>query len=1060
MIKTLNEALIASAKTDKGIHFYGIGEESYLSYADLLSGAKEYLEAFQKQGVKQGDELVLQFDQLVDFVQAYWACLLGGIIPIPLAYANIADNAHKIFSVWGVLKSPWLATDNSSLYEKLQKHAKSFGGEFDASDLFNEKMLSRSFLPKNWISNEGPSEDSWELNLPEISPDDIAFIQFSSGSTGVPKGVVLTHSNLIVNIEDILQKTDQSEDDVFLSWKPKSHDFGLIAFHLAPIVGQVNQVHIPTKAYIWSPAIWFQAVDKFRATILGCPNFGYQHFLKLYKRRRKHEWDWDLSCIRMIINGAEPISAELSRQFCTEMQQYKMSSDVIYCAYGLAEASLMVSLGKPGDGVIEYFVDREKLSIGDRVVDVHEEDENVIKLVDCGALLPSVQVRITDERNNALPDRVVGKIEIFGKNVSKGYYNNPQASAVAVDGDGWFNTGDLGFLNDGKLVFASRLKEMIIINGINYFPYDIERAILQTKGKQSLNQFIACSIPHPEQSCEQLAIFVYYKKGADGFRSFVEELREIVLNSFGLNVDYVVPASNIPKTTSGKVQRFRLRSEFLNGEFDQVLAELGQTRLRVKKVLRDKSVNSEQDLSKFAATESGLINDQEQSKSNLIELQQQRRKLKQRIRELIIQEAKVEQLDDETSFFDIGIPSIRLVNIQEQMEAEFNVALSSVAALDNASINQLTDCIVEALRGEHENRVEESQNGGSVGKRKHQRTEDIAIIGMSCRFPGGANSPQAFWDLLCRGDDPVGPLPEERWSQDPQKDRPISCQQGGFLSDIEMFDARFFGITPVEARSMDPQQRLLLEVCHEGFENAGFDVTKLKGSNTGVFVGISSSEYAEVGKDYGHETGPYSSTGNMFNTASGRISYVFGLQGPSVALDSACSSSLVSLHHGVRELQAGSCDQAIVAAVNLILKPDGHICYSSLNALSPSGRCRSFDDGADGYIRSEGCGAVVLKRLSEAERDGDNILAVIRGTAVNHNGHNGGLTVPSAEAQETVIRRAQQVGQIRPEQIDFVEAHGSGTKLGDPQEANGLNKVFAGRNRPLYLGSVKSNLGH
>ncbi|MCO7224345.1 non-ribosomal peptide synthetase/type I polyketide synthase [Pleionea sp. CnH1-48] len=1049
MTKTLNDALIESAKTDKGIHFYGIGEESFLSYADLLSGAKKYLCAFQQRGVKQGDEIVLQFDALSEFLQAYWACLLGGIIPIPLAYASLADNAHKIFSVWGILNSPWLASDDEALYDKLLAHADTFNGELDATELFYQKIRSQCFVPSR-LMNEDVDSD---LLLPKVSPEDIAFIQFSSGSTGTPKGVVLTHANLLVNIDDILVGTDQHQEDVFLSWKPKSHDFGMIAFHLAPIVAQVTQVHIPTKAYIWSPAIWFQAVDKFRATILGCPNFGYQHFLKLYKRRRKQEWNWDLSCIRMIINGAEPISAELSRQFADEMQQYQMSSDVFYCAYGLAEASLMVSLGKPGDGVREFFVDRERLNIGDKVVEVSEADENVLKLVDCGAILQSVQVRITDGEGNLLPEKVVGKVEIFGDNVSQGYYNNPQASKAAIDHEGWFNTGDLGYMCDGQLIFASRVKEMIIINGINYFPYDIERAILQSKGKQTLNQFIACSIPHPEQTCEQLAVFVYYKKDVDSFKATAEEIREIVLDSFGLNVDYVVPTTNIPKTTSGKVQRFRLRSDFLRGEFDEVLTQLGQSRV-INQSLASKEVDEVRNQSKETSG----------SGSDRVQQKRKERQLKQRIRQLIMQEAKVDQLDDDVSFFDIGIPSIRLVNIQDQIEQEFDLALSSVAALDNASVNQLTSCILSALSAQDNDSIigqeQEQEKETLTSEVEEDDSDGFAIIGMSCRFPGGASSPEAYWQLLCRGDDPVGPLPTERWQQDPQRDKPISCRDGGFLTNIEQFDPLFFGITPVEALAMDPQQRLLLEVCHEGFENAGFDVTQLKGSNTGVFVGISSSEYAEVGKDFGHDTGPYSSTGNMFNTASGRISYVFGLQGPSVALDSACSSSLVSLHHAIRELEAKVCDQVIVAAVNLILKPDGHICYSSLDALSPTGRCRSFDDSADGYIRSEGCGAVVLKRLADAERDGDNILAVIRGTAVNHNGHNGGLTVPSADAQEKVIKRALEIGNIQPDQVDFVEAHGSGTKLGDPQEAEGLNRVFGGRERPLYLGSVKSNLGH
>lgn len=1040
MITTLNEALIAAAKTEKGIYFTNsLDDEEFCSYADFLETAKQYLAVFQNQGVRQGDELVLQFDSLHGFLYAYWACLLGGIIPIPLAFAEVADHTQKVLKVWPVLNSPRLATDASDVYKKMVLHAQSFEDQSandgaDAVNYFREQIFPRSFVVNDYLKSTLDSPI-----LAEMKPDDIAFIQFSSGSTGTPKGVTLTHNNLLVNIRDMLTSFDCNSDDVFLSWKPKSHDFGMIGFHLTPVVGCVNQVHIPTKVYIWSPAIWFQLVDKHRASILGSPNFGYQHFLKLYKRRRTESWDWDLSCVKTIINGAEPISPDLCERFCDEMKQYRMHPGVMRPAYGLAEASLIVSICNFNDGIIEYCVDREHLNMGDRYVELPASHPNAVSLVDCGIPYPSTPVRITNEKGHEVADGVIGKVEIRGGNVTAGYYNNPEASKKSIAKDGWLNTEDLGFKHNGRLVFASRIKEMIIINGINYFPYDIERAILRVKGEAALNQFIACSIPHPKQQGEKLAVFVYYKKDSADFLPVIDEVRDIILDSFGLHVDYVVPTGKIPKTTSGKVQRFRLSQQFLEGEFDEALAETGQRREFVNKI----------DGQAFApvVSPSPVESSGEQTK---------RAAVKQRIRELVMREAKVSHLTDDQSFFALGIPSIRLIGIQDQIENEFDVTLSSVTALDNASVNQLTDCIMAAST---------AHGAQSAPAPLEQRplpnsAEPIAIIGVACRFPGGADTPEAYWELLRKGVDPVKPIPADRWQFDPQKDLPISCREGGFLTDIDKFDPLFFGITPKEAEAMDPQQRLLLEVCNESFENAGLDIASLKGSNTGVFVGMSTAEYAQVARDVGHDTGPYSSTGNMFNTAAGRISYVFGLEGPSIAIDSACSSSLVCMHQAVQALQSGSCDKVVVGAVNLILKPDGHISYSQLNALSPTGRCRSFDEAADGYIRSEGCGAVVLKRFVDAERDGDNILAVIRGSSINHNGNNGGLTVPSATAQERMIRRTLHQAGVSANDIDYLEAHGSGTKLGDPQEASALSKVFAGRERPLLLGSVKSNLGH
>ena len=828
MYQTLNEALQQAAKSEHGIFFTNsLQDEQFLSYDALWQGARRYLSLLRSHGVQPGDELVLQLDDLSPFLQLYWACLLGGIVPIPLAFADVPDHAQKIASVWPVLRAPWLVTDRTDTFERLLKHADNFDPTGQAAEFFRQQVQ-----PKLRVIAD-TEVASAELALPaEIGPDDIAFIQFSSGSTGQPKGVVLTHRNLLVNIEDMRLTFGLTGSDVFLTWKPKSHDFGMIAFHLTPLVAALPQVHIPTKTYVWSPAIWLQAVHKHRASILGSPNFGYQHLLKLYKRRRHERWDWDLSCIRTIVNGAEPISPQLCQAFCEEMAQYGMPAGAMRCAYGLAEASLMVSLCDFADGVRTLIADRTKLNLHDRFVPVEADHPAAIMLVDCGVVFPSMQVRITDGTGQELPAGVVGCIEIRGGNVTAGYYRNPAATKKAVRPGGWVNTEDLGFIWQDRLVFASRLKEMIIQGGVNYFPYDIERAILQVVGDAALNQYIACAIPAPANAGEQLAVFVYYKKQWQDFSPLAIQVRDIIRQHFALEVSYVVPVERIPKTTSGKVQRFRLRQQFLAGDFDEALAATAQPR--------------QSGLQAVAAESASM------SAGELLTTEQN---IRQRIRALVLEQTGLSALDDQQSFFNLGLASSRLLQLQQQLEAEFAVEMAAVAVLDHASVDALTSCMLAARSAAPatDSATDSATAGLSAG-------QDIAIIGMACRFPGEAATPAAFWQLLCSGQDPVAPLPSHRWSQDPQKNLPHSGQEGAFLADISGFDPHFFGIAPKEAQAIDPQQRLLLEVCHEVIENAGFAVPALQGSDTAVFVGISSAEYAQVGRDLGHPTGPYAST--------------------------------------------------------------------------------------------------------------------------------------------------------------------------------------------------------
>ncbi|SDT82754.1 Acyl transferase domain-containing protein [Streptomyces sp. TLI_053] len=355
-----------------------------------------------------------------------------------------------------------------------------------------------------------------------------------------------------------------------------------------------------------------------------------------------------------------------------------------------------------------------------------------------------------------------------------------------------------------------------------------------------------------------------------------------------------------------------------------------------------------------------------------------------------------------------------------------------------------------------------------IDEHERARTEPIAIVGVGCRFPGGVTDPDSYWELLTAGTDTIGAIPADRWDVEafyderPRTPGKHSTRWGGFLDHIDRFDHEFFGISRREAVSMDPQQRLVLEVAWEALEDAGQAPDALAGSRTGVFLGICSNDYAGLLFREPQDITAHASTGVAHSIASGRLSYLLDLRGPSVSVDTACSSSLVAVHQACQNLRLGECDLAMAGGVNAVVAPDAAISFSQFpEMLADDGRCKTFDAAANGFVRSEGCGVVVLKRLSDARRDGDRVLAVIRGSAVNQDGRSSGLTAPNGAAQREVFRRALAAAGVGPDRVGYIETHGAGTKLGDPIEVSALAEVYGrAEGAPLHLGAVKTNLGH
>ncbi|WP_406814829.1 type I polyketide synthase [Mycobacterium sp. M23085] len=451
-------------------------------------------------------------------------------------------------------------------------------------------------------------------------------------------------------------------------------------------------------------------------------------------------------------------------------------------------------------------------------------------------------------------------------------------------------------------------------------------------------------------------------------------------------------------------------------------------------------------------------------------VQQRKKLITDYLRSAVAEVTRVDvaEIRGDAGFFDLGMDSLMAVELRRRMEQGVGKELPATLAMDYPRLSDVADYLLGDVLGLSQ------QPSADPGTRPApvvttRTDEPIAIVAVACRFPGAAD-PEAFWELLSGGVDAIREVPDDRYDidefYDPDPDTPgkIYSRFGGFLDGIDGFDPEFFGISPREAVWMDPQQRLMLETAWEGLERAGYSPGALRGSRSGIFVGVGSNEYSHLlSADSVEKIEPHFITGNALNAISGRVAFALGLEGPAVAVDTACSSSLVAVHQACQALHSGDCDLALAGGVNVLLSPVSTIAASRARMLSPVGRCKTFDASADGYVRSEGCGIMVLKRMSDAVRDGDRVCAVIPGSAINQDGASSGLTVPNGGAQQRLIAAALARAGLAGEDIDYLEAHGTGTALGDPIEVQAAGAAYGAArdvDRPLLIGSVKTNIGH
>ena len=636
----LIEILENNRNVDRAVTYIdGENSERRVSYRDVCARAHGILYHLQAMGAQRGDKMIIFLNNNEQFLDGFWAALCGGIVPVPLAVGISDEHRHKLLRVARKIGNALLYTDAKNL-ERLAALAQEVG----EVALF-EQLKARAFLVESITDISRPGK----LHRP--AANDLAFIQFSSGSTSEPKGVMLTHANLLANLAGATAVGKYNAEDVSLSWMPLTHDMGLIGFYLIQFANRVHINLMPTDLFVRRPVLWLQAASKKRATITCSPNFGYRHLLKVLGDRKLE--NVDLSSLRAIYNGAEPISVELCNEFMKALAYTGLRHSTMFPVYGLAEASLAVTFPQPGTDYRWIRVNRHRLGVGATVELNPVENRDVLELMCVGTVVPNTTLRIVDDTRATLPDERVGHILIGGPSVTRGYFGDPEETARIIDAEGWVDTGDLGVIHEGALYIAGRAKEIIFINGQNYYPYDLENIATRAPGLD-LNKVAAAGVAKAGTQGEELVVFVLHRGSVPEFLPTAAAVSRLINEHTGLEVAQVIPVKRIPKTTSGKVQRHLLEQAHRAGEFDAALAEL--------QALRDAHGGTAQVRGSDLET---------------------------KLQAICENALPGKRIDVTDNLFEIGASSLKLIEIHENIDREFPGLIDLTELFDHPTIAEL-----------------------------------------------------------------------------------------------------------------------------------------------------------------------------------------------------------------------------------------------------------------------------------------------------------------------------------------------------------------------------------
>ncbi|PJZ68820.1 hypothetical protein CH373_15490 [Leptospira perolatii] len=1046
----------------------GESKESLLSYSDLFKSIEKIAGNIQSI-TKLGDRVLLLYPPGLEYIISFLGCITAGVIPVP---AYPPRNNHHVDRIKTIIKDAdaTAALTVDSAREKISQILTS------ESTLRNVGLYTYSDL----------CQASGNLKRHLLQSESVAFLQYTSGSTSAPKGVVVSHGNLLDNLKSQYQFSGIKEDSKSLFWLPPYHDMGLIGGILGPLYCQIPGYLMSPFHFIQRPMRWLEAITKYQITISGGPNFGYDYCVQsstLEKLKKLNLESWKIA-----YNGAEFIRHSTLKSFSETFGVCGFLPSTFRAAYGLAESTLAAACSIPVFGKF-HSSDLEQTDTKPAKVneDAASQNEDLSILIGIDSYSEGQRLAIVDPITNVrCEEGKVGEIWLHGPSVALGYWNNPtqtestfHARIQNEEPANYLRTGDLGFISSGVLYVTGRMKELLILRGVNYYPHDFENVAASSHEALHPDSIIAFSVTVKER--EELVILAEIpRQWTNSIEEILQSIRQAVSKSFELQPYSILPVKrgSLPKTSSGKKQRLNARKQFLANELTLIESSLSSNQSQANQK-SEKAVQPE--LPKNSRSPLQTAQDTAQSKSEAYPklTKVARSEIENWLKNYAAQLLGIssDSIQTSTPLADYGLDSIKAIQISGELEEKLGIPISPTLAYEYPTIELLSEYLSGAAKNPsnsqrtngHESAVPiNGTSNKSSAPPNTSNVEPVAIIGMSCKFPG-ANSLEEFWKLLSEGKDAISEVPSDRWDVNEYYDasgvRPgtMNTRWGGFIHDVAEFDHEFFGISKREAECMDPQQRILLQTSWEALENAGIAPTTLALSRTGVFIGITGNDYGLLQYNQSDLENPYLLMGNSSSIAANRLSYFLNLAGPSISLDTACSSSLVSVLMACKSLQSGDSDLAIAGGVNLILTPEITINFSRGGYMAPDGRCKSFDSSANGFVRGEGAGIVVLKPLSKAISDGDRVYAVLHGGAVNQDGRSNGLTAPNPLAQEAVLQEAYKATGIHPDFVDYVECHGTGTALGDPIEVNALGKVFRRNDQGasnLLIGSVKSNIGH
>ena len=643
--ETLTDLLENNRTEDRAIRFIdGEDKESVVTFAELWERALKMLGVLQSSGMSAGDELIIFSQSNERFLVAYWAAILGGIVPVPIAVGISDEHRHKLFRVARRLKNPRLFTEAETV-DRLIAFAAQQGLRHAAKLLDGNTFV------------DGDPENGDPGSIVRRSADDLGFVQYSSGSTSEPKGIMLTHRNLTSTVYSMGDRLGFGADEYALSWMPLTHDMGLIGYHLTMLSAGMHHAIMDTSVFVRRPLLWMSKAHELRATQIASPNFGYKHYLKAFARRP--QTDLDLSCVRLLLNGAEPISVELCEEFIRTLEPLGLKRRAMLPVYGLAEATLGVTFSPMNRDYEHVTVHRHSLRIGERYETATADDEDAVSFVKLGHAIDGCEYRIVDDADQPVPEGAVGNIQIRGENITTGVYLDAKRTAeIFADGD-WLRTGDCGVVVDGELIVTGRAKDIIIVNGQNYYPHDLEEIVARID-ELDLGKVVVAGAKPAHSDVEELLVFVLHRKDLESLAELAERIRDVVGTRAGLEVDHVIPVHRIPKTTSGKVQRSSLANAYLDGEFDEPLRELARI--------------AGEEPESGAATEAGTVG---------------------QLLDIAAEFSKERKIGPDDNLFEVGISSLTLTEIMLAIDEKLPGQVDVNDLFDYPTIRELAGFIEE-----------------------------------------------------------------------------------------------------------------------------------------------------------------------------------------------------------------------------------------------------------------------------------------------------------------------------------------------------------------------------